>query len=430
MNPILIRGGHLVDPAAHVDGRRDLLLADGKVAAVDMPGKIKHSAAEIIEAKGLVVAPGLVDIHVHLREPGQSYKETIATGTAAAAAGGFTTVCAMPNTVPVNDSPETTRWMQAPERGAAVRVFPIAAATRGSMGENLTEYGALKAAGAVAVTDDGKPILGDSVMRQALTAAARVNLPVIQHAEDTRLTGGCSMNAGALAFRLGLRGMPVQAESGLVERDIRVLSEIKDSRPHLHVAHLSTKAALDAVRRARRNGLRVTCEVTPHHFALNEEAIANYNTNAKMNPPLRAEADREAMIEGIIDGSIECIATDHAPHALHEKEQEFERAPNGITGLETALGLSIAILHVRHKLPLSRVIALLSSQPAAVLNLKGRGTLAVGSVADVVIFDPQKQWTFRALQSKSRSKNTPFEGWTLQGKIARTISEGRMVYGG
>jgi dihydroorotase len=428
MNPILIRGGHLIDPAAHIDAPRDLLLVDGKVASVDAPGKIKHPGAEIVDAKGLVVAPGLVDIHVHLREPGQGYKETIATGTAAAAAGGFTAVCAMPNTVPVNDSPELTRWMQTPERGAAIRVFPIAAATRGSLGESLTEYGALKGAGAVAVTDDGKPILSDAIMRQALIAAARANLPVIQHAEDTRLTGGCSMNAGALAFRLGLRGMPVEAESGLVERDIRLLSELKDSRPHLHVAHLSTRAALDAVRRARRNGLRVTCEVTPHHFALNEQAVGNYDTNAKMNPPLRADLDREAMIEGIVDGSIDCIATDHAPHAAHEKEQEFERAPNGITGLESALGLSIAILHVRHKLPLSRVIALLSSQPAAVLNLKGRGTLAVGSAADLVIFDLAKQWTFKASESKSKSKNTPFDGWTLQGEVVLTISEGRFAY--
>ena len=428
MKPILIRGGHLIDPGAHIDAPRDLLLADGRVAAIDTPGKIKHPDAEIIDAKNLVVAPGLVDIHVHLREPGQGYKETIATGAAAAAAGGFTTVCAMPNTVPVNDSPETTRWMQSPDRGAAIRVFPIAAATRGSIGEALTEYAALKAAGAVAVTDDGKPILGDAIMRQALIAASRVNLPVIQHAEDTRLTGGCSMNAGPLAFRLGLRGMPIEAESGLVERDIRLVAELKDIRPHLHVAHLSTRAALDAVRRARRNGLRVTCEVTPHHFALNEEAVANYNTHAKMNPPLRAELDREAMIEGVIDGSIDCIATDHAPHAAHEKEQEFERAPNGITGLESALGLSIAILHVKHKLPLSRAIALLSTQPANVLNLKGRGTLAVGSAADVVIFDPAKQWVFNASKSKSRSKNTPFDGWTLQGKTVVTISEARLVF--
>jgi dihydroorotase len=428
MNPILIRGGHVIDPAAGVDGPRDLLLVEGKVAAMDVLGKMKHAGTEVIDAKGLVVAPGLVDIHVHLREPGQGYKETIATGTAAAATGGFTTVCAMPNTIPVNDSAETTRWMLAPERGAAIRVFPIGAATRGSLGEALTEYGSLRAAGVVAVTDDGKPILGDAIMRQALVAAARANLPVIQHAEDTRLTGGCSMNAGPVAFRLGLRGMPTEAESGLVERDIRLLAEVKDSRAHLHIAHLSTKAALDAVRRARRNGLRVTCEVAPHHFVLNEEAIGNYDTRAKMNPPLRAESDRVAVIEGIIDGSVDCIATDHAPHAAHEKEQEFERAPNGITGLESALGLSIAVLHVWHKLPLSRVIALLSTQPAAVLGLKGRGTLSVGSAADAVIFDPAKKWTFQARESKSKSKNTPFDGWTMQGQISMTISEGRVVY--
>ena len=430
MKPILIRNGHLIDPASGIDGPRDLLLAEGEVAAVDAPGKIKRGEAEVLDAKGLVVAPGLVDIHVHLREPGQGYKETIASGTAAAAAGGFTSVCAMPNTIPVNDSPETTRWMLAPERNAAIRVFPIGAATRGSMGEALTEYGSLRAAGAVAVTDDGKPILGDRIMREALLAAARAGLPVIQHAEDTRLTGGCSMNAGPVAFRLGLRGMTVESESGLVERDIRLLGEINDTRAHLHVAHLSTRAALDAVRKARRNGLRVTCEVAPHHFVLNDEAVGEYDTHAKMNPPLRAEADREAMIAGILDGSVDAIATDHAPHAAHEKQQEFERAPNGITGLESALGLTIAVLHARHKMPLARVVALLSTQPAAVLGLKGRGSLAVGAFADVVVFDPAKKWVFRAAESRSKSRNTPFDGWTLQGKVVKTISEGRVVFGG
>ena len=432
MKPILIRGGRVVDPSSGIDADRDVLLKDGRVSAIDAPGKLnaaaRQDAAEIFDAKGLIVAPGLVDIHVHLREPGQGYKETIASGTAAAAAGGFTAVCAMPNTIPVNDSPDITRWMQSPERGAQIRVFPIAAATRGSMGEALTEYGALKAAGAVGVTDDGKPILGDSIMRQTLVAAARAGLPVIQHAEDTRLTGGCSMNAGALAFRLGLRGMPVEAESGLVERDIRLLAELKDSRAHLHVAHLSTAKALDAVRKARRNGLHVTCEVAPHHFVLNEEAVAEYDTHAKMNPPLRAEADRQAVLEGIIEGAVDSIATDHAPHAAHEKEQEFERSPNGITGLETALGLTMAVLHGKHKLPLSRIIALLSTQPAAVLNLKGRGSLAVGSFADVVIFDPKKHWTFQSSASKSKSKNTPFDGWSMLGSVTATISEGRVAY--
>ena len=424
--PILIRGGRVVDPASNFDAVRDVLVRDGRIAAMENPGVMQDPAAEVIQAKGLVVAPGLIDIHVHLHEPGQGYKETIATGTAAAAAGGFTSVCAMPNTIPVNDSPEITRWMQAAERGAAAHVFPIGAATRGSMGEALTDYSALQDAGAVAVTDDGKPILGDDIMLRALRAAAAQGLPVIQHAEDTRLTGGCSMNAGTLAFRLGLRGMPIAAESGLVERDISLLKKLKGG--HLHVAHLSTKKALDAVRAARKSGLHVTCEVTPHHFVLTEERIGLYDTNAKMNPPLRSESDRAAMIEGLLDGTVDAIATDHAPHASHEKEQEFDRAPNGITGLESALGLAISVLHVRHKMPLAAVIALLSNRPAQALGLKGRGSLAVGATADVVVFDPAEKWTFHAADSRSKSKNTPFDGWEMQGRVRCTISEGRIVF--
>lgn len=426
MKPLLIRGGRLVDPASGVDAPRDVLIRDGRIVAIEKPGTVKAADADLFDAKGLVVAPGLIDIHVHLREPGQGYKETIATGTAAAAAGGFTTVCAMPNTTPVNDSPEITRWIQAPERGAVARVLPIAAATRGSMGEVLTDYAALKEAGAVGVTDDGKPILGADIMFEALRVAAKAGLPVIQHAEDTRMTGGCSMNAGPLAFRLGLRGMPVEAESSLVERDIALVRQVKSA--HLHVAHLSTKKALDAVRAARKAGLHVTCEVAPHHFALNEDRIGLYDTNAKMNPPLRVEADREAMIEGLLDGTIDAIATDHAPHAAHEKEQEFDRAPNGITGLETALGLAISVLHARHKMPLDKVLALLTCRPAQALGLAGRGTLAKGASADVVVFDPAARWTFRAAESRSKSKNTPFDGWEMQGRVALTISEGRVTF--
>jgi len=423
--PILIRSGRLIDPATNTDAARDLLIRDGKVADLSAPGKIKAGGADVIDANGLVVAPGLIDIHVHLREPGEGYKETIATGTAAAAAGGFTTVCAMPNTIPVNDTPEITRWMQAPERGAAIRVLPIAAATLESNGETLTNYAALKDAGAIAVTDDGRPILGDAIMLEALRAATRVGLPVIQHAEDTRLTGGCSMNAGALAFRLGLRGMPVEAESSLVERDIALVRQVP--KAHLHVAHISTKKAVDAVRSARQAGLRVTCEVTPHHFALTEEHVGRYDTNAKMNPPLRAEADRQAMIEGLLDGTIDAIATDHAPHAAHEKEQEFDRAPNGITGLETALGLAIRILHLQHKMPLAKVLALFTTRPAQALGLKGPGTLAPGAPADLVLFDPLAKWTFHAADSKSKSKNTPFDGWELSARVHATISAGHIV---
>jgi dihydroorotase len=434
MNPLLIRGGHLIDPAAGIDGLKDILLKDGRVAEIAGAGKIKPSNgasgsdAQVLDATGLIVAPGLVDIHVHLREPGQGYKETIATGTRAAAAGGFTSVAAMPNTRPVNDSPEITRWMQAAERGASIRVFPIAAATRGSRGDTINDYAALKSAGAVAVTDDGAPILKDNIMRETLAAAARVGLSVIQHAEDTRLTEGASMNAGPMAFKLGLRGMSTEAESGIVERDIRLITELRDSRAHLHVAHTSTAAAIAAVRQARRNGLRVTCEVAPHHFLLTEESVGDYNTNAKMNPPLRSAADRDAMIEAILDGVVDAIATDHAPHAIHEKEVEFEQAPNGITGLETALGLSLRWLHREWKLPLGRVLSLLSAQPAALLGLKGRGTLTVGSFADVVVFDPKAEWTYNARETKSKSRNTPFDGWMMQAKIRWTISEGRIAF--
>jgi len=429
VNTLAICGGRLVDPAAGADGAKDILLKDGRVAEIAGTGKLKgRNGAEVLDATGLIVAPGLIDIHVHLREPGQAYKETIATGTAAAAAGGFTCVVAMPNTSPVNDSPEITRWMQAPERGAQVRVFPIAAATRGSKGEALTDFAALKAAGAVAVTDDGKPILKDSVMRETLAAASRVGLTVIQHAEDTRVTQGASMNLGPVSFKLGLRGMPAEAESNIVERDIRLAAELRDAHPHLHVAHLSTAAALAAVRQARRNGMRVTCEVAPHHFLLTEEHVGLYNTHAKMNPPLRSAADRDAVIEGILDGVVDAIATDHAPHAMHEKEVEFENAPNGITGLETALGLCLRWLHAEWKLPLGRVLSLLSAQPAALLGLKSRGTLSVGSFADVVVFDPKAEWVYKATESKSKAKNTPFDGWTMQGKVRWTVSEGRVAY--
>ena len=436
----------MIDPAASIDALKDIVLKDGRVAEIAEPGKTSLNKTkagpglEIVEAKGLTVAPGLVDIHVHLREPGQGHKETIATGTAAAAAGGFTSVAAMPNTVPTNDSPEITRWMQAPERGAAIRVFPIGAATRAIKGEVLNDYAALKAAGVVAVTDDGHPILKDSIMREVLINATRQGLSVIQHAEDTRLTGGCSMNAGPTAFRLGLRGMPPEAEYGLgrarhpsgdradYNHERNGKGDKNGHRPHLHVAHTSTAQAVAAVRQARRNGLRVTCEVAPHHFLLTEEHVGAYDTNAKMNPPLRSAADRDAMIQGILDGVVDAIATDHAPHASHEKEVEFERAPNGITGLESALGLSLRWLHHEWKLPLGRVLSLLSAQPAALLGLRGRGTLTVGSFADVVVFDPKAEWVFRAKDSKSKSKNTPFDGWTMQGKVLWTISEGRVAY--
>jgi dihydroorotase len=434
MSDILILNGRVVDPASGLDAERDVLLRRGRVAAVEMPGGLREAKAkETIDAAGMVVAPGLVDVHVHLREPGQTYKESIKTGTAAAAAGGFTSVVAMPNTVPVNDSVAGLEWMLDAARGACVKLFAMPAATFGSHGEEITDFHELRRAGAVGFTDDGKPVLETRVMRAALVAAAGIGVPVSQHAEDTRLTGGCSMNAGPVAFRLGMRGMTVEAEARIVERDIRLLRDIEASdglRAHLHVQHVSTARAMEAIRQAKREGLHVTCEVAPHHFTLTDEAIGDYDTNAKMNPPLRAEADRLAMIAGLMDGTVDCIATDHAPHALFEKEQEFERAPNGITGLETALGLALRVLHRGEGMAVSRVIELMSAQPAGILALEGRGTLSVGSFADVVVFDPAAEWSFRAKASRSKSKNTPFDGAAMLGRVMATICEGRVVFKG
>ena len=432
MSDILILNGRLVDPASGVDAERDVLLRHGRVAAVEMPGGLKGvKAKETIDATGMVVAPGLVDVHVHLREPGQTYKESIATGTAAAAAGGFTSVVAMPNTVPVNDSVARLEWMLDAARGACVKLFAMPAATFGSMGDEITDFHELQQAGAVGFTDDGKPVLHDRVMREALVAAAGIGVPVSQHAEDTRLTGGCSMNAGPVAFRLGLRGMTVEAEARIVERDIRLLKDIEESeglRAHLHVQHVSTARAMSLIRDAKAAGLHVTCEVAPHHFTLTDEAIGDYDTNAKMNPPLRAELDRLAMIAGLMDGTVDCIATDHAPHATFEKEQEFERAPNGIIGLETALGLALRVLHKGQGMTLRRVVELMSAQPAGIVSLEGRGMLRVGSFADVVVFDLAAEWSFEAKKSRSKSRNTPFDGAGMVGKVMATICEGRVVY--
>lgn len=368
MTTLLLQHGRVIDPSSGLDASYDVLVENGTLRELLPAGSAQH-ADEVIDCTGLVVAPGLIDTHVHLREPGQTHKETIATGTRAAAAGGVTTVVAMPNTTPVTDSVEWLRFVQSPERYPAVRVLAMPAATVGSMGAELTDYAALAAAGAVGFTDDGKPVLDDAVMRQALVAAARVGLPISQHAEDTRMTVGASMNFGPVAFRLGLRGMPVEAESSIVERDIRLLEDIERTeklRPHLHVQHVSTARALDAIRAAKARGVHVTCEVSPHHLAFTDEAIAGdpaqgsqrYDTHFKMNPPLRSADDREACIAAVLDGTVDVIATDHAPHAAHEKNVEFERAPNGITGLETALGVSLRIMHRERGMPLLKVLAL------------------------------------------------------------------------
>jgi dihydroorotase len=424
---LLITGGRVIDPSSGIDREMDVLLRGGRVAELAAPGALKVSARETLNVRGCIVAPGFVDLHVHLREPGQSHKETIATGTAAAAAGGFTAVCAMPNTNPVNDSAKITRWMQAPEREAIVRLFPIAAATVGSMGEKLTDFGALQKAGAVAISDDGKPILDDTLMRDALRYGARLRLPVVQHAEDSRHTAGCSLNLGPTSFRLGLRGMPGSAESDIVRRDIALARE---TGAHVHVAHISTADAMEAVRLAKKAGIGATAEVTPHHFTLVDENVGEFDTHYKMNPPLRSSADRDAMIAGIVDGTIDAIATDHAPHAFHEKQVEFERAAFGIIGLETALPIAITVLHHHFKLPLWRIVELLSSSPARVFSLEGLGTLAPGGHADVTIFDPKKRWTYDVSLSRSKSRNTPYDGWSFTGKVVATIVAGNIVYTG
>ena len=440
MSSLLIRNGRVVDPANKLDAIRDVLVRDGVIAGVEVPGAFAGvEIAERVDATGCIVAPGLIDIHVHLREPGQTYKENIQTGTSAAAAGGFTTVVAMPNTVPTNDSVETMQWMLSPDRSSRIRLFALPAATHGSLGKVLTDFEALAAAGALGFTDDGKPILDEGTMRAALVRAARLGLVISQHAEDPGLSQGAIMNAGPVAFRLGLRGYPATAESSIVERDIalvRDIAAVEGLNAHLHVQHCSTAGAVAAVRAAKAEGLHITCEVAPHHFTLTDEAVAaggvhgeiRYNTNAKMNPPLRSEADRQALIAGLFDGTIDCIATDHAPHARHEKEVEFERAPNGITGLETSLGLTLKVLHQTYGASISQVVDWMSTAPARVAKLDRAGSLGTGQWGDVVVFDPGAEWIFHAAASKSRSKNTPFDGTTMLGRVKATVVAGRVVY--
>jgi dihydroorotase len=423
---LLIKGGHLIDPAQRIDAPMDVLLSNGRVEEIAPPNKTRGGADEKLDARGLIVAPGFIDLHVHLREPGQSYKETIASGTAAAAVGGFTSVCSMPNTTPVVDSVEWVSWVLDPQRGAVVNVFPLAAATNASKGAVLTDFRGLQRAGAVAVTDDGKPILDNDVMRECLRLSGELNLPVVQHAEDTRLTENCPMNDGPTSFRLGLRGWKASAEASIVDRDVQLAQEITSSR--LHVAHLSTADSLKAVRRGKRAKARVSCEVTPHHFTLTDEAVDGYNTQCKMNPPLRSAADIEALIVALGDGTVDAIATDHAPHARHEKEMEFERAAFGVTGLETALALAITKLHREHKIPLARIVELFTIGPARIFDLRGRGSLARGNHADVTLFDPKKRWTFDVAKSRSLSRNSPFDGCSLTGKTVATIVSGKIVY--
>jgi len=424
---LLLRGGRVVDPANGRDGEFDVLVEDGRIARV---GKgIPADGADVLEIRrGWIVAPGFVDIHVHLREPGQEHKETVATGVAAAVAGGFTAVACMPNTDPVNDHPGITELiLRKAAEAKLARVYPIGAVSIGSRGEQLAELGAQKAAGCVAFSDDGRPVSTALLMRRALEYAGMLGAPIIDHCEDPSLKGDGVAHEGYQAAALGLRGIPGAAESVMVERDI-ALAELTGAP--VHVAHMSARQSLRAVRDGKSRGVQVTCEVAPHHFTLTDEALERpirYDTNAKMNPPLREAADRDAMLAGIADGTVDAIATDHAPHHADEKLVEFDRAPFGIVGLETAVPLVFDRLVHAGRIGLTRMVELLSVNPARVLRVPG-GSLADGAAADLTILDPDERVTIRAAELKSKSKNTPFDGWTLRGSVVATIVGGRIVY--
>jgi dihydroorotase len=422
MARILIQGGRVISPAQQLDESCDLLIDKGRIAAI---GKgLDANGAKVIEATGKVVTPGLVDIHVHLRDPGLEYKEEIASGTLAAVSGGFTAVACMPNTKPVNDNQAVTSYIlnKAAEVGHC-RVFPIASITRGLAGESLTEMGELKQLGVYAVSDDGRPVSNPQMMRRAMEYARPFGLTIVSHAEDLDLVGSGVMNDGPVATELGLAGIPWVAEDAATAREV-MLAEYTGAR--LHVAHVSTRGSIDIVRQAKQRGVHVSCEATPHHFTLTDEAVRGYNTNAKMNPPLRSEADRQAVLAGIADGTVDAIATDHAPHHIDEKNVEFNLAMNGIVGLETALPLTLKLV-ADGLIDLPRAVELLSSGPAAALDLPV-GQLRVGDAADVTVIDPELAWTVDATRLASKSRNTPFDGWQMKGAALYTIVGGKVVF--
>jgi dihydroorotase len=420
---IIIKNGHVIDPASQTDRVADVLLVDGKIAGV--AADLSAPGAEVFDASGLVVAPGFIDMHVHLREPGFEHAETIESGSLAAAAGGFTSICCMPNTKPVNDSATVTSYIvERARRLAAVNVFPIGAITKGSQGQELAAIGAMKAAGAVAISDDGNPVMNSRVMRRAMEFARSYAVPVIDHCEDLNLSAGGDMHEGLTSVRWGLRGIPSASEDVMVARDL-VLAQV--TGVCFHVAHISTRNAVAMVEFARRQGLSVTCEATPHHFALSEEQMLPYDSNYKMKPPLRSVCDAAAVVDGIVAGTVSAIATDHAPHAGSEKMQEFERCPFGIIGLETALSLALEALVHTGKITLPRLVELFTTGPESVMRL-GRGTLAAGAPGDVTIFSTAMPWTYDVNQSYSRSSNSPFNGRTFRGCAVATIVNGAFAW--
>ncbi len=421
---LLVKNGRVVDPVRQTDATLDVLLDGERIAEVAPAGKISSTNGfEVFDAAGLVVAPGFIDLHAHLREPGQESSETIETGTKAAARGGFTAVCCMPNTKPVNDSASVTRFiLDRAKTCASVRVWPIGAASAGSKGEAIAEIAAMKQAGIVAVSDDGKPIATAKLARQVMDYCCSLYIPVIEHAEDVSLAAGAVMREGVTSTRLGLAGMPAAAESVCVARDVQ-LAEVTGAR--LHIAHLSAKGSLEQVRSAKQRGLRVSCEVTPHHFTLIDEDV-QYDSRYKMNPPLAAHEDRDALLAGLADGTVDAIATDHAPHEPALKDVEFDRAPFGITGFETALGLALEQLVHTGRISLKRMVELFTSGPAGVLGLER--SVAAGQPADLTIFSLDRQWTFRAAESASKSRNSPFDGRSFKGGPVATVVGGRFVH--
>jgi len=420
---IVIKNGRVIDPASQTDRVADVLIVDGRVAGV--APNLSSPKAEVFDATGMIVSPGFIDMHVHLREPGFEHAETIESGSRAAAAGGFTSVCCMPNTKPVNDSATVTSYIvERARRMAVVNVFPVGAITKASAGEELAAIGAMKEAGAVAISDDGLPVMNARVMRRAMEFARSYDLPIIQHCEDLNLSAGGDMHEGANSVRWGLRGIPAAAEDVMAARDL-LLAELTGAR--YHIAHISTHNAVAMVDYARKHGLPVSCEATPHHFALADRDMAPYDSNYKMKPPLRSVRDRAAVVDAIAAGAVSAIATDHAPHPGSEKMQEFERCPFGIIGLETAIALSLQELVHTGKITLNRLVELFTTGPESVMRL-GRGTLATGAMGDVTVFSTELSWTYDVNQSHSRSRNSPFDGKTFRGGPVATVVGGEMVW--